>query len=63
MAVWLSAQRIYQDLVGDHGFAGSYQAVERFVRLWRQTQPVPFVRMEVVPGPKRRWILGREIGC
>src|ERR1043166_2146350 len=28
----LSAQRIYQDLVGEYGFGGSYQAVKRFVR-------------------------------
>ena len=50
VAVGLSAQRIYQDLVGEHGFSGSYQAVKRFVRQLRQTQPVPFVRMEVEPG-------------
>ena len=31
-SVGLSAQRIYQDLVGDHGFAGSCQAVKQFVR-------------------------------
>jgi len=37
VAVRLSAQRIYQDLVGDHGFACSYQAVKRFVRQLRQT--------------------------
>ena len=46
----LSAQRIYQDLVGGHQFEGSYHSVQRFVRQLRQTQPVPFVRMEVEPG-------------
>jgi transposase len=46
----LTAQRLYQDLVGDHGYPGSYDAVKRFVRQLRQTQPVPFVRMEVLPG-------------
>jgi transposase len=50
VSVGLSAQRIYQDLVGDYGFSGSYQAVKRFVRHLRQTQPIPFVRMEVEPG-------------
>jgi transposase len=50
VVVGLSAQRIYQDLVGEYGFTGSYQAVKRFVRQLRQTQPVPFVRMEVIPG-------------
>jgi transposase len=50
VAVGLSARRIYQDLVGEHGFSGSYQAVKRFVRQLRQTKPAPFVRMEVLPG-------------
>jgi transposase len=49
-AVGLSAQRIYQDLVGEHGFTGSYQAVKRFVRPLRQSQAPPCVRMEVEPG-------------
>jgi transposase len=50
VSVGLSAQRIYQDLVGEQGFVGSYQAVKRFVRQVRQSQPMPFVRMEVEPG-------------
>src|SRR6266567_3875448 len=65
VSVGLSAQRIYQDLVGEHGFSGSYQAVKRFVRQLRQTQPVPFVRMEVEPGAEAQvdfgqgaWVLG-----
>lgn len=28
----LSAQRIYQDLICDHGFTGGYHSVQRFVR-------------------------------
>lgn len=48
--VGLSAQRIYQDLVAEHGFTSSYQAVKRFVRPMRQSQARPFVRMEVEPG-------------
>jgi transposase len=50
VAVGLSAQRIYQDLAVEQGFAGSYQAVKRFVRQLRRTQPEAFVRMEVEPG-------------
>jgi len=46
----LSAQRIYQDLICDHAFTGGYHSVQRFVRQLLQTQPVPFVRMEVAPG-------------
>jgi transposase len=57
--VGLSAQRIYQDLVGEHGFTGSYQAVKRFVRQLRQTQPVPFVRMEVAPGAEAQVDFGQ----
>jgi transposase len=59
VAVGLSAQRIYQDLVVEHGFSGSYQAVKRFVRQLRQTQPVPFVRMEVAPGAEAQVDFGQ----
>jgi transposase len=59
VAVGLSAQRIYQDLVVEHGFRGSYQAVKRFVRQLRQTQPVPFVRMEVEPGAEAQVDFGQ----
>src|SRR5262245_8134030 len=35
----LSAQRIYQDLVSDHGFTGSYFSVRRYVgRLTQRTE-------------------------
>ena len=46
----LSAKRIHQDLVKDHGFAGRYQSVKRFVRKLEQQAPVPFRRMEFAPG-------------
>ena len=46
----LSAKRIHQDLVRDHGFAGSYQSVKRFVHKLEQTAPVPFRRMDFAPG-------------
>lgn len=55
----LSAQRIYQDLVCEHGFTGSYQAVKRFVRHLRQIQPVAFVRMEVEPGAEAQVDFGQ----
>ncbi len=57
--VGLSAQRIYQDLICDHAFVGSYQAVKRFVRQLRQSQPVPFVRMEVEPGAEAQVDFGQ----
>lgn len=46
----LSAQRIYQDLTIEHGFAGSYYSVRRFVRRLGQSRPLPFRRMECAPG-------------
>lgn len=46
----LSIQRILQDLKSDHGFQGSYHSVRRFVlRLVKKT-PLPFRRMETLPG-------------
>ena len=50
LANGLSAQRIYQDLVREQGFGGSYPAVKRFVRRLRQSQPKVFERVEVEPG-------------
>jgi len=46
----LTAQRIYQDLVSDHGFTGKYPSVRRFVRRLDQGQPLPFRRLECAPG-------------
>jgi transposase len=46
----LSAQRIYQDLVEEHGFGGSYDAVKRYVGKFRKGQPVRVWRMECLPG-------------
>src|SRR3954452_5679333 len=46
----LSAQRIYQDLVAEHGFLGSYYCVRRFVRRLEATRDLPFRRIECEPG-------------
>lgn len=48
----LTAQRIWQDLVADHGFTDGYQSVQRFVgKLHRAgTTGLPFRRMECDPG-------------
>jgi len=45
----LSAQRIYQDLVGE-GFDHEYHSVRRFVARLRKTSPLPFRRMECEAG-------------
>jgi transposase len=46
----LTAQRIYQDLVADHGFVGSYYCVRRFVRRLEEAHDLPFRRIECDPG-------------
>ncbi|CEF48336.1 unnamed protein product [uncultured bacterium] len=50
LAHGLTAQRVHQDLVEEHAFTGSYQAVKRFVNKLRQTQPTPVARIECQPG-------------
>ncbi len=46
----LTAQRIFQDLVADHAFDGSYYSVRRFVHRLEEGTPLPFRRMECGPG-------------
>ena len=46
----LTAQRIYQDLVADHGFAGTYYCVRRFVHRLEGAHDLPFRRIECDPG-------------
>ena len=45
----LTAQRIYQDLVAEVQFRGSYQAVKRFVRRLKAKSLIPIERIEVQP--------------
>jgi transposase len=46
----LTARRIFQDLVREHGFTGSYYSVRRFVRRLGAKAELPFRRMECGPG-------------
>jgi len=46
----LSRQRIYQDLRDEYGFEGSYYSVRRFVKRLGVDRPIPFRRMECMPG-------------
>jgi transposase len=55
----LSAKRIHQDLVAEHGFAGQYHSVRRFVRRLGQATPLPFRRMECAPGEEAQIDFGR----
>ena len=55
----LSAQRIHQDLVDEHDFSGSYQSVKRFVRKHKTANPLPFRRMECLPGEEAQVDFGQ----
>ncbi len=55
----LSAQRIYQDLVSEYGFAGKYPSVRRFVGRLKQASPLPFRRIEVCPGEEAQIDFGK----
>ncbi|MFH1921464.1 MAG: IS21 family transposase [Planctomycetota bacterium] len=55
----LSAQRIYQDLVSEHGFKASYTSVKRFVRRLGGNSPLAFRRMECQPGAEGQVDFGR----
>ena len=46
----LAAQRIYQDLVTEHGFGHAYDSVKRYVRKLRAASPLAFRRLECEPG-------------
>ena len=55
----LSAQRIYQDLVTEEAFKGGYDAVKRFVRQRRRSDPRRFQRFESPPGEEAQIDFGR----
>jgi transposase len=55
----LSAQRIYQDLVSEQKFTGSYDSVKRFVRQLERANPLPFRRMESEPGQEAQVDFGQ----
>jgi transposase len=50
LAAGLTAQRIFQDLVRDHGFSAKYHSVRRFVQRLDGGRPLPFRRIECAPG-------------
>lgn len=55
----LSATRIHQDLVTEHGFTGSYQSVKRCVRVLAQQLQLPHRRMECAPGEEAQVDFGQ----
>lgn len=46
----LDAQRIWQDLRDDYGFAGSYDSVKRYIRKQKATESGRIYRIESLPG-------------
>ena len=50
LAQGLSGRRIYQDLVADHGFTGAYNTVKRYLARLNAADPLPFRRLEMLPG-------------
>ena len=61
----LSAQRIYQDLVADHGFGGSYPSVSRYVAKLKASEPERVWRIECLPGEELQvdFGLGAPLVC
>ena len=55
----LSAQRIYQDLVGEHGFTASYWSVRRYAQGLVGKSERPMRRMEVAAGEEAQVDFGR----
>lgn len=55
----LSAQRIFQDLVAEHGFEGKYWSVRRYVARLSSATPLPYRRMEVEPGAEAQIDFGK----
>jgi transposase len=55
----LSATRIHQDLVAEHGFTGSYESVKRCVRTVAQQLELPYRRMETAPGEEMQVDFGQ----
>jgi transposase len=58
LAQGLSGVRIWQDLVAEHDFGGSYDSVKRYLRRLGRTTPLPFRRMECSPGQEAQVDLG-----
>lgn len=55
----LTAQRIYQDLVTDHGYDGSYDAVKRYVRRLREKAPAVYARLHTGAGEEAQVDFGQ----
>lgn len=59
LSLGLSAQRIYQDLQTDHGFTAKYYSVRRYVQRLQDDDPLPFRRIETLPGDEAQIDFGK----
>jgi len=59
----LTAERIYQDLKKEQGFAGQYSSVRRYVHRLRERTGIPFRRMETAPGHELQVDYGTGAPC
>ena len=59
LEIGLSAKRIHQDLVAEHGFTARYYSVRRFVQQLGRARPLPFRRMECEPGQEAQIDFGK----
>lgn len=59
LEIGLSAQRIYQDLKSETGFAGGYDSVKRYAHKISQDRPLPFRRLECLPGEEGQVDFGK----
>ena len=57
--IGLTAQRIWQDLVAERGFAAGYQSVKRFCRRLGRKSVLPFRRIETEPGQEAQVDFGK----
>ncbi|RME59125.1 IS21 family transposase [Candidatus Parcubacteria bacterium] len=55
----LSAQRIYQDLVVEHGYRASYDSVKRYVRKLKAKTPKLYARIHTAPGEEAQVDFGQ----
>lgn len=55
----LTAQRIWQDLVSEHGFAAQYHSVRRYVQKLSRASALPLRRMECEPGAEAQVDFGQ----
>jgi len=55
----LTAKRIYQDLVSEQGFRGSYDSVKRYVRKLVAKHPRVFARIHSLPGEEAQVDFGK----